>query len=265
MRISIITINYNDCIGLERTILSIIHQTYTDFEFVVIDGGSNDGSVDIIQKYKSNIDFWISEHDNGIYSAMNKGVKAASGDICIFMNSGDCFENSHSIEWALPYLKDDSICVGRTVLTMNGKIHDYYSAPDNPTLLHFLKAGLHHQSAFIPRCMLLDRPYDEKLRIFSDWKHFVQNIVIDNCPYISLPVTISSCDMEGVSFTMNKIALKERKESEELLIPERVLRDYRNTESNNIIRAFLSRLVKYVLRRKRVWDLKRMHSSGLPY
>ena len=93
MLFSVITINYNNCEGLQRTIDSVIGQTFKDFEFIVIDGGSTDGSVDIINKNAASITYWISERDNGIYHAMNKGIAQAHGDYCIFMNSGDCFYN----------------------------------------------------------------------------------------------------------------------------------------------------------------------------
>ena len=91
MRYSIITINYNNEEGLRHTIESIVCQTYTDFEFIIIDGGSTDGSVDVIKEYAEHIAYWVSEKDNGRYNAMNKGVCQAKGDYCIFMNSGDCF------------------------------------------------------------------------------------------------------------------------------------------------------------------------------
>ena len=75
MKLSIITVNYNDAEGLERTIQSVISQTFHDFEFIIIDGGSMDNSVDVIKKYEKHIDYWVSEHDGGIYSGMNKGLR----------------------------------------------------------------------------------------------------------------------------------------------------------------------------------------------
>ena len=91
MKYSIITINYNNRDGLEKTIQSVINQTCQDFEFIIIDGGSTDGSVDIIKKYNDRINYWVSEPDKGIYNAMNKGILQAHGEYLNFMNSGDCF------------------------------------------------------------------------------------------------------------------------------------------------------------------------------
>ena len=95
MKISIITVNYNDKLGLEKTIKSVLDQENVVFEYLVIDGNSNDGSKDIIEKYKDKINYWVSEPDSGIYNAMNKGIRAATGDYLLFLNSGDwLFENN---------------------------------------------------------------------------------------------------------------------------------------------------------------------------
>lgn len=93
MKISIITVCYNAALYIEETILSVINQTYKDLEYIIIDGGSNDGTVDIIKKYSSQITYWVSESDKGIYDAMNKGIHKATGDWINFMNAGDCFTN----------------------------------------------------------------------------------------------------------------------------------------------------------------------------
>ncbi len=90
-KVSIVTVVYNDAKGLEKTIKSVINQTYKNVEFIIIDGGSTDGTVEIIKKYEDYIDYWVSEEDKGIYDAMNKGIKAATGTWINFMNAGDVF------------------------------------------------------------------------------------------------------------------------------------------------------------------------------
>src|SRR5574339_979809 len=97
-KISIITVNYNDKAGLEKTLRSVTSQTLKDFEYVVIDGGSNDGSKELIESYADKIDYWVSEPDKGVYSAMNKGIKAATGEFVIFMNGGDLFYDTQVLE-----------------------------------------------------------------------------------------------------------------------------------------------------------------------
>lgn len=94
-KISIITVVFNGIEYIESTLLSVINQKYTNFEYIIIDGKSNDGTLDVIKKYDSKITHWISENDNGIYDAMNKGIEVASGDWVIFMNCGDNFYNDN--------------------------------------------------------------------------------------------------------------------------------------------------------------------------
>ena len=98
MNISVITICFNNKAGLKRTLDSIAQQTLKPFELIVIDGGSTDGSVECIKQNEHIISYWVSEKDNGPYNAMNKGIERASGDFCIFMNSGDIFYSNSSLE-----------------------------------------------------------------------------------------------------------------------------------------------------------------------
>ena len=97
-RVTIITISYNAVLGIERTINSVITQTYSNLQYIIIDGGSTDGTVDIIKKYADKIDYWVSEPDSGIYYAMNKGIAIADGDWINFMNAGDYFVDRNVIE-----------------------------------------------------------------------------------------------------------------------------------------------------------------------
>ena len=113
MLVSVITINYNNCRGLHQTILSVVHQEYQNFEFIVIDGGSTDGSLDVIKDYSENITFWVSEKDRGIYHAMNKGVAQAHGDYCLFMNSGDCFYDKDVLGRVVNSSAIEDIIVGK--------------------------------------------------------------------------------------------------------------------------------------------------------
>lgn len=93
--ITIITVCFNAVNVIERTILSIINQTYPNVEFIIVDGGSKDSTIDVIRKYDNKISKWISEPDKGIYDAMNKGIKLATGEWINFMNAGDCFSDEN--------------------------------------------------------------------------------------------------------------------------------------------------------------------------
>lgn len=103
--ITIITVVFNDIKNIESTILSIINQTYANIEYIIIDGGSTDGTVDIIKKYSNKISYWISESDKGIYDAMNKGLRKATGEWINFMNAGDCFASPNVIAELFSYNK----------------------------------------------------------------------------------------------------------------------------------------------------------------
>ena len=106
MKFSVITINYNHKDGLRSTIESVVRLRHIDYEFIIIDGGSTDGSVDIIKQYAANITYWVSEKDKGVYHAMNKGVAMSKGEYLIFMNSGDCFHSPDALNAVEHYQED---------------------------------------------------------------------------------------------------------------------------------------------------------------
>ena len=100
-KVSVITVNYNNLKGLERTISSVLLQSFSDFEYIIVDGGSSDGSKEYIESKQEYINQWVSEKDHGVYNAMNKAIRMAQGEYCIFMNSGDHFFSSQSLELRL--------------------------------------------------------------------------------------------------------------------------------------------------------------------
>jgi glycosyltransferase involved in cell wall biosynthesis len=171
-KVSIVTINLNNKEGLEKTVNSVISQTYfNNIEYIVIDGGSIDGSVDVIEKNKDKLHYYVSEKDNGIYDAMNKGVSHATGDYCLFLNSGDKFCKNDVIEKALPHLNED-VVYGN--LLLNGKTTKLY--PDNINVDYFSYESLPHPSSFIKTQLLRDNPYQTKYGIISDWIFFRESV-----------------------------------------------------------------------------------------
>ena len=207
MKLSVITINYNNKVGLEKTIKSVICQTFKDFEYIIIDGGSTDGSVDVIKKYEDNINYWVSEKDNGIYHAMNKGVKVAKGDYCLFMNSADKIYKKTTLQEVFVQPLSEDIIYGHIV--SDGQLR---SPVEKITFLNFLTHTLCHQSTFIKRNLLMENPYDEKLKIISDWKFFFQELIFNNVSYRRINTVIADFDTNGVSMNNQEKLKKEREE-----------------------------------------------------
>lgn len=218
MRYSIITINLNNKDGLRRTINSVLCQTNTDYEFIIIDGGSTDGSVEVIKEREASITNWISEKDKGVYSAMNKGVSYAHGEYCIFMNSGDCFHSPDALNSVLDY-QEDIIC---------GQVSTFPSGHHKSiiTLVDLLRSSLPHQAMFIKRELLLKHPYDEKYKILSDWKFCLENLIFDNCSFRNIEFVIADYESGGISANSNGLLAKERADILQDLFPTRVLADY---------------------------------------
>ena len=234
MHFSVITINYNNCEGLQRTIDSVIGQTFNDFEFIVIDGGSIDGSVDIIKKNAALITYWISERDNGIYHAMNKGVAQAHGDYCIFMNSGDCFYNIDVLKKISCIDSDEDIIVGKVSVDKKGVI---ISPPPESelTFYHLYSGSVPHQGAFIRTELLRKYPYDESLRISSDWKFFVQTMIIDNCTVRFVDEFVARYDLTGFSSRNPQLMREEKERVLKEFFPPRVIEDFRKMKASECL------------------------------
>ena len=221
MKLSIITVNFNDAGGLERTIKSVISQAFHDYELIIIDGGSTDGSVDIINKYESYIDYWVSEPDGGIYSGMNKGLRQAKGEYLNFMNGGDCYHSSDVLETIFALGSDADIITGEH--SENGVRN---VGKNGVTMLDLYKWAIDHQASFIRRDVALRHPYDENYRIVSDWKFFIEALIFDNCTFFYTDTIVVDVDMKGISNTNSELDRKERDAVLSELFPERLLKDY---------------------------------------
>ena len=203
MKLSVITINFNNRDGLRKTIESVVNQTFKDFEYIIIDGGSTDGSVEVIKEYADRIDYWVSEPDKGIYNAMNKGIDVAKGEYCNFMNSGDVFVNNNILLEIEDLLIDVGIVYGRAVYSDGRMALERQS--DIPDLIHFFSNTISHQASFISAKMLKRYHYDERLRIVSDWKFFVQAFVLEQCSYRNVDKIINVQESVGASLCLDLI------------------------------------------------------------
>lgn len=196
-KISIITISFNTINTIEQTILSIVNQTYTNIEYIIIDGGSTDGTIDIIKKHSDKITYWITEPDKGIYDAMNKGIKKATGEWINFMNCGDWFYENNTIEKVIPYLDDKSqIIYGDVVYRMNfgNYIKEAESYKCLKTHMPFC-----HQSTFIKTSVHKENIFDISFKSSGDYNFFYQELQKGSV-FKHMPIIVASYDGEiGVS------------------------------------------------------------------
>lgn len=210
--ITIITINFNDKIGLERTIKSVVNQTWKDVEYIVIDGGSTDGSKAVIEQYQNKIDYWISESDSGIYNAMNKGIKKSNGTYLLFLNSGDELSNLNILEENHRAIHTEELVYFDAQLIYPDSTVKEHQFPETIDYTTFLEGTIGHPTTFIKRT-LFDKIglYDETLKIVSDWKFFSQAVIHHQCSRRKINKTLSKFYMDGISSNNVELLQQERK------------------------------------------------------
>lgn len=202
MYLSIITINYNNSVGLQNTIESVKKQSAcNEFEYIIIDGGSTDQSVDIIKENQDIVQYWISEKDHGIYDAINKGINVAKNDYIYFLNSGDLLYNSEVLEKLVKQLSGEDIIYGNLLISTPEKKW-LKSYPSELSFTYFLIDSLPHsggvfilRESFRGNLML----YDTSLRIVADWKWFIIALFKENYSYKYLNEIIGIFDFSGIS------------------------------------------------------------------
>lgn len=196
--LSIITVNFNNNLGLLKTLESVSSQSFSSYEHIIIDAGSTDGSRETIIQYEKenpHLSFWSSESDKGIYDGMNKGIDHAKGQYLYFLNSGDCL--SQDILAKIPFDGTEYL-YGDTILFYKRKTKKRVY-PDTLDLIYLSDNSLHHQSCFIHHTLFKDKRYDINYKIISDWAHCFQCLIIENRTYRHLPYIISECDGRGIS------------------------------------------------------------------
>jgi glycosyltransferase involved in cell wall biosynthesis len=202
VKLTIITINLNNASGLKKTIESVANQSYRDLDYVVIDGESKDNSQQVIREYESFINDWVSEPDQGIYHAMNKGIRKATGEYCLFLNSGDWLAAPTILESVFAQNPQADIVAGDVYFydTQQGAIKWQVPSPDQLTAKTLFLGTLPHQATFIRRS-LFNRfgLYNEQLKIASDWLFFLEALLIHGCSYQHHTETIAYFNMDGIS------------------------------------------------------------------
>lgn len=211
VKLSIITVNYNNNPGLSMTLESIKRQQFTDYEHIIIDAGSTDGSRDTILEYAEDnphLTYWVSEPDKGIYDGMNKGIGHASGEYFLFLNSGDFLDGDvlHNVP-----LGGAKYIYGDVKVTLSSGENVYISSPDTIDLIFIiLKDTICHQVCFIHRSLFAGQRYRTDYILASDWIHIVENIVFKGCSYRHIPICIAVHDGNGISATSGNLGKEER-------------------------------------------------------
>ena len=206
-KFTVITVCYNVADSIEETILSVINQTYSNLEYIIIDGASTDGTIDVINKYRDRITYFLSEPDKGIYDAMNKGVKASTGDWINFMNAGDTFYSKSVIADIVPYIEVESkILYGDTVFlySMGKKVYRPSSSVDMGNGMFF-----NHQSSFADAVCMKKYLFDGSYKLSADYK-FHYTLYKRGMKFQYVPVIIANYDAQnGASSRQYPLLLKE--------------------------------------------------------
>lgn len=264
MVLTIITINRNNAAGLEKTMQSVLSQTRTDFEYVVVDGASTDASVAVIERLAAAFGDrlkWVSEPDKGIYNAMNKGIGMATGEYIQILNSGDSLVSPDVVDKMYAALEKEgypSILYGNMLKDFpDGHVRrDKGFAGEDITLLGMYIGTLNHSPAYIRRS-LFDKygPYDEFLKIDSDWKWYLQAIVFGEEKPVYVDIDVTLFDMTGISETNTALTKAERRQTLQELVRPTVLADYDAWVPS--IRM-MRRIKRYPWAYKLVWFLERV-------
>lgn len=251
MQISVITINLNNSEGLIKTIKSVLSQTYVDFEFIIIDGGSTDGSREIIleaEKHSSDNpqkirEFkWISEPDSGIYHAMNKGIMSAKGVYCYFLNSGDYLASPSIFENVMNLQPTEDIVFGNLLVCINNKVIEKSWGKENITFFDIYLSVLKHQATFIKRSLFEKfGMYNESLKIVADWEFFLKTVGLNHASYKYINEDIVYFDNNGISNNSHSTRIRERNLVIGEYIPQLMIEDYKSFERY----AFLKNALNY--------------------
>lgn len=198
MKLSVITVNRNHLSGLKATFASVLEQSNQDFEFIVIDGASTDGSAEFLAENAHRTHYCVSEPDSGIYNAMNKGIRKAHGDYVLFMNSGDVFYDKNVVDTVLPHLDGINELVIGSSIYPDGFVH---KMPPGMKLKYFWGNSLPHQATFIAHDLFNKYGYyREDYRCSSDLFFFFEIIYLKKIPFKSIPIAVCQFEGGGISF-----------------------------------------------------------------
>jgi glycosyltransferase involved in cell wall biosynthesis len=193
--ISIITVSYNAVKTIEKTIESLIWQSYSNYEFIIIDGGSTDGTCKIITKYLSNISYYSSAPDTGIYNAMNKAIEVAKGDFLYFIGADDVLFNCDSLKKVSVFLSDPSkIYYGDVKFKKRNVIYD-----GKFNAYKLVTRNICHQGIFYPKNVFCEYKFNEKYKVYSDYELNLKLYNHSKFSFVYIPVIVALFNDEGTS------------------------------------------------------------------
>lgn len=197
MRYSIITVAYNNLAGLKLTAESVLAQTSRDYEWLVFDGGSTDGTKEFLEGLGAKVSYWESVRDNGIYDAMNKGIRKASGEYLIFMNSGDRFASLDVLEKATLFIHDAGVAYGDWV-EVTGETRVSKHGPKRVDFVFFCERNICHQAMIIKAELLKNSEYSTTIGVMADWAKWLE-FTAGGVDFKYLPVVVCDYDKTGIS------------------------------------------------------------------
>lgn len=203
---SIVTVSFNCRDQIEKTMKSVMQQSYAGKEYIVIDGGSTDGTAEIIKSHSENLAYWCSEPDGGIYQGMNKGISRAKGDWIIFMNAGDTFADNQVLEHTATYAQKGKydVIYGDILKIIDGEtVLKTASEPCNKQRMYFC-----HQAAFARTTLMREMPFDTRFPMSADL-HFFKRCYLSGHKFLHIPVTVAVYDSHGVSNTQRIKGLRD--------------------------------------------------------
>ncbi len=247
MKLSIITINYNNAEGLKKTINSVVNQRNENFEYIIIDGNSTDESIAVINSLGQHITHWSSEPDTGIYNAMNKGLHMAKGEYVLFLNSGDQLKENADLNSLINNLTGEDLIYFNLEIS-NPKNNKSFEKtyPDTPDFKYFAEDTLPHTGSFIKRQLLVQYGgYSEKMKIVSDWAFFMDAVCLYNCTYKHINNSFSIFYLDGISSDKN---------NQDLLMEER------NNHISQSYKLYNSLYKDWIENKQKLYKLKRSSS-----
>lgn len=262
MILSIITICYNNAEGLRQTLASVAAQTCKEFEHVVVDGASTDGSADIVREYAESAEHsvvWVSEPDKGIYNAINKGMRMSSGDYIQVLNSGDIYASDDAVEHMIKALHEKGepeFLYGNMIRRHPDGTVDGKSGEVEYSLRQYYQSTMNHDCCWIHRSLFEKYGYyDESLRIVSDWKWFLSAIGLGEVHPVYVDIDVTIFDLTGISERNLKLREEERRRVLEELVPPAILSDY---DKHAFDMTQMDKLREHNWAYKLVWTIERI-------